>query len=415
MPVELAIGISTHAGTDRGAQPSRRSTIGSPSSTSSLRRNGSSAAPSSSRRASLGRLPKSSCMRQRLTSPPQSSRRALRTPPVRNFPIPTGPVTIAERIRGLRTNRSTEICKAMNVSGGTDGAIRLCFSTPLEPGVVHIRISYRASIGNTMVGFFRARYRASTSTKLRDGDSAVVLATHFEPCHARFAFPCFDEPHLKATFDVEIEVPHGLTALGNMPVKRTTKLSGPKHDGLERVEFATTPVMSTYVSITSHPRLGARGASLLKQNGSAPRMGHRRVRIRGSVHRETPRRHPGPCAGLHAARPQQVRLAGAGVRPEGAGPVPGALRGRLPHPQERPRGGAGVRVGCHGELGRDHVQAHQDPVRPGHLQQPGHVQGRVRGRARASAPVVREPRHDEQLVGAISQRGICYVGGLHGC
>lgn len=100
-----------------------------------------------------------------------------------------------------------------------------------------------------MVGFFRANYRAfgQPASVIRDGDKAVMLATHFEPCHARWAFPCIDEPHLKATFDLSIEIPEELTALSNMPVKDTTKLSGGK-DGLQRVAFHRTPVMSTYVS-----------------------------------------------------------------------------------------------------------------------------------------------------------------------
>jgi len=34
-------------------------------------------------------------------------------------------------------------------------------------------------------------------------------------------FPCFDEPHMKSTFDVEIEVPDGLTVSGNTPIKDT--------------------------------------------------------------------------------------------------------------------------------------------------------------------------------------------------
>lgn len=70
-----------------------------------------------------------------------------------------------------------------------------------------------------------------------------MFSTQFESCEARRAFPCFDEPNLKATFDFEIEIPKGQVALSNMPVKNVRETK----EGLEMVSFAKTPVMSTYV------------------------------------------------------------------------------------------------------------------------------------------------------------------------
>lgn len=129
----------------------------------------------------------------------------------------------------------------------------------LAPGRVTIKIDYQALIGSSMSGFFRARYRtpAATPNTIRDGQDSVVLSTHFEPCYARQAFPCFDEPHLKATFEIDVEAPKELTVLSNMPAKSELELSGDKA-GLKKVHFETTPVMSTYVShalLKSH-RLG---------------------------------------------------------------------------------------------------------------------------------------------------------------
>ena len=140
------------------------------------------------------------------------------------------------------------VCKPIKTSNSDDGTICLSLSKALRTGIVHIKIEYEASIGNSMVGFFRAKYRAadSSTSTIRDDKYSVILATHFEPCHARYAFPCFDMPHLKATFEVDIEIPEKLTALGNMPVRDTRKLTGSKN-GLKRVHFEKTPVMSTYV------------------------------------------------------------------------------------------------------------------------------------------------------------------------
>lgn len=57
------------------------------------------------------------------------------------------------------------------------------------------------------------------------------------------AFPSFDEPNLKATFDVSIEIPEDQVALSNMPEKEAKK----GEQGLKVVAFQRTPVMSTYL------------------------------------------------------------------------------------------------------------------------------------------------------------------------
>jgi aminopeptidase N len=42
-----------------------------------------------------------------------------------------------------------------------------------------------------------------------------MIATSFAPNEARKAFPCFDEPELKATFDITIRHPIKSYALSN--------------------------------------------------------------------------------------------------------------------------------------------------------------------------------------------------------
>ena len=57
-----------------------------------------------------------------------------------------------------------------------------------------------------------------------DGEEHFSAATHFEPTNARRAFPCWDEPAMKATFDVTLIVPKDRVAISNMVIKKKTKL-----------------------------------------------------------------------------------------------------------------------------------------------------------------------------------------------
>ena len=45
-----------------------------------------------------------------------------------------------------------------------------------------------------------------------------MIGTKFEPTDARKAFPCFDEPQLKATYDFTIQHPMNTVALANFNV-----------------------------------------------------------------------------------------------------------------------------------------------------------------------------------------------------
>jgi Peptidase M1 N-terminal domain len=109
-------------------------------------------------------------------------------------------------------------------------------------------------MNNTMAGFYRSKYKPTAppvSSVPKDEEFHYMFSTQFESCDARRAFPCFDEPNLKATFDFEIEVPEDLVALSNMPEKEVKKGS---RAGLKIVAFDRTPVMSTYVSGATFPR-----------------------------------------------------------------------------------------------------------------------------------------------------------------
>eukprot|EP00300_Choanocystis_sp_HF-7_P042003 c8778_g1_i1.p1 GENE.c8778_g1_i1~~c8778_g1_i1.p1 ORF type:complete len:694 (-),score=157.71 c8778_g1_i1:127-2160(-) len=96
-------------------------------------------------------------------------------------------------------------------------------------------VNFLGNLNDTMAGFYRSSYTVGNEKRW-------MGVTQFEADDARRAFPCWDEPAIKATFDVTLIVPKVLTALSNMPVKHEAE-SGE----LKSVRFDTTPIMSTYL------------------------------------------------------------------------------------------------------------------------------------------------------------------------
>jgi len=114
-------------------------------------------------------------------------------------------------------------------------------------GEAKLEIKFEGTINNVMAGFYRSKYTPKgevPASVAKDGDFHYMFSTQFESCDARRAFPCFDEPNLKATFDVELEVPKDQIALSNMPEK---EIKPSKRDGFHTVVFERSPVMSTYL------------------------------------------------------------------------------------------------------------------------------------------------------------------------
>lgn len=88
-----------------------------------------------------------------------------------------------------------------------------------------------------MAGFYRSSYK-------ENGETKYIASTQMEPTDARRAFPCFDEPALKAKFTVTLVADKSMTCLSNMDVASETDIEG----GVKKaVKFNTSPLMSTYL------------------------------------------------------------------------------------------------------------------------------------------------------------------------
>ena len=103
------------------------------------------------------------------------------------------------------------------------------------PAVLHVR--FRGVLNDQLRGFYRSTFKDEA------GNDKVIAVTQFESTSARRAFPCWDEPDLKAVFSITLVVEGELTALAN-----TKQISDERTgDGRRRVRFADTMPLSTYL------------------------------------------------------------------------------------------------------------------------------------------------------------------------
>jgi len=116
--------------------------------------------------------------------------------------------------------------------------VRFALAAPLRAGGRYrLEVSYTGRVGDGLQGFYRSRFRDDSGTE------KLIGITQFEATDARRAFPCFDEPEMKAVFSLTLVVPDGLTALSS----GTCVSSEPAGPGRVRLRFADTIPMSTYI------------------------------------------------------------------------------------------------------------------------------------------------------------------------
>ncbi|KAL1998632.1 hypothetical protein VTN02DRAFT_5868 [Thermoascus thermophilus] len=100
-----------------------------------------------------------------------------------------------------------------------------------------LKHTFTGYLNDNMAGFYRSSYKG------KNGETKYIASTQMEPTDARRAFPCFDEPALKAHFTVTLIADKHLTCLSNMDVASETEVSG----GKKAVKFNKSPLMSTYL------------------------------------------------------------------------------------------------------------------------------------------------------------------------
>ncbi|GFN74079.1 polyprotein [Plakobranchus ocellatus] len=85
------------------------------------------------------------------------------------------------------------------------------------------------------------------SSYSRGNDTVYLVASKFQPTSTRRAFPCFDEPAMKATFTITLVRPHHLISLSNMPIRDSNTTLQRNRMTFVKDVYYRTPIMSSYL------------------------------------------------------------------------------------------------------------------------------------------------------------------------
>ncbi len=102
----------------------------------------------------------------------------------------------------------------------------------LPAGAATVHIKYTGHLNDKLRGFYLSTYK-----------DKKYEVSQMEATDARVAFPCFDEPDYKATFDITAIVDKGDTAISNGQIVSDTPGPGDKHT----IKFSQSPKMSSYL------------------------------------------------------------------------------------------------------------------------------------------------------------------------
>jgi puromycin-sensitive aminopeptidase len=111
------------------------------------------------------------------------------------------------------------------------------FDRDLPVGPAVVEIAFDGILNDQLHGFYRSVFIDDEGTK------HTIATTQFENTDARRAFPCWDEPAFKATYQINLTIPSHLATYSNSPVTSDTDLG----NGQRTVSYAPTMKMSTYL------------------------------------------------------------------------------------------------------------------------------------------------------------------------
>lgn len=100
-----------------------------------------------------------------------------------------------------------------------------------------LAISYEGILSDDFPqGFYRTYYINENY------EQVWLMSTYLQPTNARMAFPCYDEPQIRATFQLTIRHDKSYKAISNTPIINVTD-----HQNYSVTVFEKTPLMQSYL------------------------------------------------------------------------------------------------------------------------------------------------------------------------
>ena len=115
--------------------------------------------------------------------------------------------------------------------------VAIGFDETIQAGPAQLDLRFTGELNDKLHGFYRSQYLNP------EGEVSYLATTQFEATDARRAFPCWDEPACKATFQLTLNIPASMVAVSNTPILEQAGLDA----GFKSVMFGRTPIMSTYL------------------------------------------------------------------------------------------------------------------------------------------------------------------------
>ncbi|MGH8007732.1 MAG: M1 family metallopeptidase, partial [Candidatus Binatia bacterium] len=85
----------------------------------------------------------------------------------------------------------------------------ISFLQVINPGPWRLRLTFSGILNDKLHGFYHSTYKDT------NGQEKALASTQFESTDARRAFPCWDEPALKAVFQTTLVIDERLTTISN--------------------------------------------------------------------------------------------------------------------------------------------------------------------------------------------------------
>ena len=103
------------------------------------------------------------------------------------------------------TGRDAESFSGEPVFDSTYQTATFTFNKVIPAGGATLSMSFDGILNDQLHGFYRSSYTDE------EGNNQTLATTQFAPSEARRCFPCWDEPSFKATFEVSLTIPDGMT------------------------------------------------------------------------------------------------------------------------------------------------------------------------------------------------------------